>query len=75
MKDGPCAWHRCRIESTTVTVSDRHGGKKPRFCGRVHAALWLLCEEGHTDLAAELADDFASGRERPTLQDELRSRP
>lgn len=65
MKQSPCQYPGCRIACTTVVISDRHGGDKPAFCGRVHAALWLLAEEGHRDLARELEDDFASGREQP----------
>jgi hypothetical protein len=65
MKDRLCEFGSCTIETTTVVVSDRgdrNDSRRVGFCGRTHAALWLLQEEGHKDLASEIEDDIKAGR-------------
>lgn len=63
MKDRLCAWANCDIEVTKVVVTDGASGipgERPAFCGRAHAALWLLDREGHRDLARQIEERFKS---------------
>lgn len=57
-----CQYGDCDIETTTpVLVHDGRLSRRvrPSFCGRTHAALYLLSQEGHRDLAIRLELMFA----------------
>ena len=55
-----CQYGNCQIETTTpVSVNDGLRKERPSFCGRTHAALYLLSQEGHRKLATDLEKQFA----------------
>lgn len=65
MRQRLCQYANCQIDTTNVIVTDGAGGKpmeRPAFCGRMHAALWLLDREGHRELARQIEEGLATGK-------------